>query len=59
MVGLVTGRAHKMPDVRIVTAVSARIEGPNSDPVQADGDIIARLPVDLSVMPSPLPVILP
>lgn len=58
MIGLVTGRAHKLSDVRIVTTRSVRIEGPSTDPVQADGDIVARLPVDLAVMQDPLPVIL-
>ena len=59
MVGLVSGRAHRLRDVRIVTAKAARIEGEKADPVQADGDIITQLPVDLSVMPTPLPVIVP
>ncbi|MEM7444651.1 MAG: diacylglycerol kinase family protein [Pseudomonadota bacterium] len=59
LVGLVTGRAHQLSGVRIITARSARIEGPELEPVQADGDIIAHLPVDLSVMPTPLPVIVP
>ena len=59
LIGLVTGRAHRLRDVRIVTAKSARIEGTATDPVQGDGDIITRLPVELAVMPAPLPVILP
>lgn len=59
LIGLVTGRAHKLKDVRIVTVRAARIEGPLADPVQADGDIVTRLPVDLSIIPTPFPVILP
>ena len=59
LLGLVTGRAHRLKDVRIVSVRAARIEGPSTDPVQADGDIVTRLPVDLSIMATPLPVILP
>ncbi|WP_044563518.1 diacylglycerol kinase family protein [Azospirillum sp. B4] len=32
---------------RVVPAVRVRIEGPLGDPVQGDGDTIARLPVDM------------
>ncbi len=43
--GLLRGRS----DVLVMPAVAARIEGPVAEPVQGDGDTIARLPVDISI----------
>ncbi|OYQ33370.1 hypothetical protein CHU95_13155 [Niveispirillum lacus] len=43
------GRLGGRPDILVLPAVSARIDGPTGEPVQGDGDIIARLPVDISV----------
>lgn len=43
--GLLPGRS----DVLVLPVVAARIEGPVAEPVQGDGDIIARLPVDISI----------
>ncbi len=36
-----------------------RIEGPEGDPVQADGDIVAALPVDIEIMPGALKLLMP
>ncbi|WP_145621148.1 diacylglycerol/lipid kinase family protein [Nitrospirillum viridazoti] len=50
---LVTGRLARWTEAkggsgyRVVPAVRVRIEGPVGDPVQGDGDTIARLPVDM------------
>ncbi|MBB6249576.1 diacylglycerol/lipid kinase family protein [Nitrospirillum iridis] len=54
---LVTGRLARWQDkrgngpsglgYRVVPAVRVHIEGPVGDPVQGDGDTIARLPVDM------------
>ncbi|MBP7338344.1 diacylglycerol kinase family protein [Niveispirillum sp.] len=51
--GLLAGRS----DVRVLPAVSARIEGPVGEPVQGDGDIIARLPVDIGLWSGRLRVV--
>lgn len=46
-------------DVRFIQAASLRVEGPIGAPVQADGEIIARLPVDIAIHAEPLRVIAP
>ena len=39
------GRLHRLADVRILSAQDVVVDGPAGDPVQGDGDMIARLPV--------------
>ncbi len=56
---LVMGRLSSLPDVRIETGRSVRIEGEPELPVQGDGDIIARLPVDVTVSEIQLELIVP
>jgi diacylglycerol kinase family enzyme len=56
---LVMGRLWALPDVRIVKASSLRIDGQGGLPVQADGDIIANLPVDITVAERTLDLIVP
>jgi len=56
---LLRNRIADLPDVRLVTARAVTIEGPAGDPVQGDGDIIARLPVTLSVLPDALQLVMP
>lgn len=51
--GLLAGRS----DVRVLPAVAVRIEGPASEPVQGDGDIVAHLPVDISIWKGTLRVV--
>jgi YegS/Rv2252/BmrU family lipid kinase len=46
-------------DYRIVTGTHVAIAGPPGDPVQADGDIVARLPVDIEPLPDALRLVLP
>lgn len=57
--GVTAGRLHRFPDVRIVPAERLTVTGPEGEPVQGDGDVIARLPVDIAVAPWTLPVIAP
>ncbi len=45
--GLVLGRLNRFPDVKVVTGHAIRIEGAAQEPVQADGDIVATLPVQI------------
>lgn len=46
-------------DVEIVTGRRLTIEGPDGDPLQGDGDVIARLPVTLTVVPQALALVVP
>jgi YegS/Rv2252/BmrU family lipid kinase len=54
-----SGRLARRRDYRIVTGRAIRIEGPAGDPVQADGEIVATLPVDIALAPHPLLLRLP
>jgi diacylglycerol kinase family enzyme len=58
-VGLVRGRLADYPDVTIVTGRSIHIDGDPSEPVQADGDIICRLPVDIEAAQASVRIICP
>jgi diacylglycerol kinase (ATP) len=56
---LVCGRLPRLSECRIVCGRSIVIEGPVGDPVQGDGEIIARLPVRIELVPQPLSLIVP
>ena len=43
---VVLGQLHRLPGYRVVPGFRVRIDGPAGDPVQGDGDLIARLPVE-------------
>jgi YegS/Rv2252/BmrU family lipid kinase len=58
-IGLVFGRLSRYPDVSIVTGRSIHIDGDPSQPVQADGDIIGRLPVDIEAAQASVRIICP
>jgi len=55
---LITGRLALLKDVRIVLGRHVAVRG-EGEPVQADGDIIARLPVDLTIDPEPVALVWP
>ncbi|WP_448207617.1 diacylglycerol/lipid kinase family protein [Azospirillum sp. sgz302134] len=55
--GVTAGRLPRFPDYRIVPAERVVIEGPVGDAVQGDGDVIARLPVEIALAPWTLPVL--
>jgi YegS/Rv2252/BmrU family lipid kinase len=62
--GLFAGRLDCFADVTVVSGRNIRIEvrdGGNGavEPVQGDGDIIGRLPVDISVAPARLGIVRP
>jgi diacylglycerol kinase (ATP) len=46
---MLTGRLHRLSDVRIVPAHCAVIRGPITEPIQADGDIIGTTPAAFSI----------
>lgn len=54
---LVTGRMHRCRGVRLVETTAAEISGPANQPVQGDGDLIARLPLHLAVRPEAIEVL--
>lgn len=58
-VALLLGRLSRLDDVRILSCRSLRIEGDSAAPVQADGDIVARLPVDISVAEACIELVYP
>jgi YegS/Rv2252/BmrU family lipid kinase len=58
-IALVLGRLSRLPDVRILTGHRLRIDGERGLPVQGDGDIIAHLPVEISVAERTLELVVP
>ncbi|HXP97233.1 MAG TPA: diacylglycerol kinase family protein [Telmatospirillum sp.] len=56
---LVMGRLSALPDVRILSGHQIHIDGQNGLPVQGDGDIIATLPVEITVAAETLALIVP
>lgn len=55
--GVTAGRLGDFPDYRVVRASRVLIEGPEGEAVQGDGDVVARLPVEIAVVPWGLPVL--
>ncbi len=53
------GRLDRLADFHVIAARSVSISGPEGDPVQADGDIIARLPVEIAIAPEAVDMIMP
>jgi diacylglycerol kinase (ATP) len=58
-VALALGRLPHLSDVEIVIGQRVEIAGPAGDPVQGDGDIVARLPVTLTISPVTLELMRP
>lgn len=58
-VALVLGLLPRLPDVRYLDARRIQVLGPEEDPVQGDGDILAALPCDIVVLPDALNLIFP
>lgn len=56
---LALGRLARLAEVRTVTAAEVTVTGPPGEPVQADGDIVARTPATLRIAPAPLAVLAP
>ena len=56
---LATDRFAGLPGLEIARAPALTIEAPTGAPVQADGDIVATLPVTIDVAPVPLSVLAP
>jgi YegS/Rv2252/BmrU family lipid kinase len=58
-VAIATGSIETAAGARFVTAAAVRVEGPPGEPVQADGDIVATLPVDLTIDPDAVSLLRP
>ncbi|MEA2780254.1 MAG: diacylglycerol kinase [Rhodospirillaceae bacterium] len=56
---LALGRLHRCRGIEIVVGRHVTIEGPAGDPVQGDGDIIARLPVTIELSPVAIELLRP
>jgi len=56
---MVMGLIPRRRDVTILPVGTVEIEGPVGEPVQGDGDVIARLPVRIDRLPLPLSVLAP
>lgn len=56
---LAQGRLYELPDVEIVKGTTVTIEGYEGEPLQGDGDVIAHLPVTISLAPEPLDLAMP
>ena len=59
MVSLALGRLAKRADVRIDQATGLEILGPEGAPLQADGDILCRLPATIRVVPAAIDLVFP
>lgn len=59
LIALGLGRMHRLKTVQFVRATSVVIEGPNSEPIQADGDVIGRLPIRVQVARKPINLLAP
>ncbi len=53
------GMVPKLPGVRIVSGRQVTITGAEGEPLQADGDVVARLPVTITARPQALRLIVP
>lgn len=54
---LLTGTLDRLPDVRIVPATALTVQGPAGEAVQADGDLVAALPLNVSLAEGPFSIV--
>lgn len=52
-------KLSELPEVKVVSADSITILGPRGAPLQGDGDIVARLPAEISISPRTVDLIVP
>jgi diacylglycerol kinase (ATP) len=52
-------RLADLPEIEHVTAQTMTILGPRGAPLHGDGDIVARLPAEISIAPEPVELIVP
>jgi diacylglycerol kinase (ATP) len=56
---LFLGFLPRLKSYRVLAARRIEIEGPTGEPVQADGDVIARLPVRIELLPAAVELVFP
>lgn len=56
---LLLGLLPRLKDVEILTAQDIHIDGPKGEPLQADGDVVARLPARIEAVPQALRLWMP
>ncbi|MBK1664265.1 hypothetical protein CKO38_01220 [Rhodospirillum rubrum] len=56
---LAMGRLPRLPDVEIIEATRVRIALQGAQPLQADGDTVAHMPVDIVMAAEPVSLIVP
>ncbi len=54
---LLLDRIDRLPDIRILPATSVVVRGPEGEAVQADGDLIAALPLAVTLAERPLALV--
>ena len=59
LVALMAGRLSRLHDVFIRSAREVNLAGPLNEPVQADGDIVAFLPVNISIAATGARILVP
>lgn len=59
VLALARGKLAARTDYRIVTGRQISITGPHNDPVQADGDLVAGLPVEIDMVDAALSLVTP
>ncbi len=52
-------RLHRLPDLVVRPGTRITIDGPAGEPIQADGDIIARLPAEIELAAPTLDILMP
>ncbi len=56
---LTLGQLQRLPEIELVRGRVVEIHGPADQPVQADGDIVARLPARITIGAKSIPLIVP
>jgi diacylglycerol kinase (ATP) len=54
---LLADRIDRLPDVRVLPATSVTVRGPDGEAVQADGDLVAALPLSVTLAERPLSLV--
>ena len=58
-IAFMRGRMHLVPDIEILPVRRLTVRSPSGKPVQLDGDNLASVPVDITVAPERLQVVVP
>ena len=56
---LVAGWLRHLPDVSVVSGRSVTVSGPQGAPLQADGDLVGALPIEIAVSDCTIELVVP